>query len=190
MNQRRQRLILVGVFALFFIPVISAWVLRHNPVLIGTVNKGILLEPPRAVSAAGLQVQHTPYPDVPLLLKTWTVITVAARTCDADCTQNLYATRQARAGINKDYDRVRRILVVTHALPAAELEVLTREHPDLTVLVVTPAWLKTFEQDISHGPDTYIVDPRGFLFITYPVPTQSADIRKDLKRLLKISAVG
>jgi hypothetical protein len=190
MNQRRQRLILVGVFALFFIPVISAWVLRHNPVLFGTVNKGILLETPRVVSALGLQVQHTPYPDTPLLTQTWSVITVAGRTCDTNCNNNLYATRQARAGVNQNYDRVRRILVVTQTLSTQRLELLTRGHPDVTVVVAMPHWLHSLQGDIPHGPDTFVVDPRGFLFMTYPVPTQSADILKDLRRLLKISAVG
>ena len=190
MSQRRQRLVLVGVFALFFIPVLSAWVLRHNPLLVGTVNQGILLERPRAITAAGLQVQHTPYPDLPLLEETWSVITVAGPACDDVCVKNLYATRQARASINKDYDRVRRLLVVTQSIPTADLEPITAAHPDLTVVVALRNWLEVFTRDISHRPNTFVVDPRGFLFITYPVPTQSADILKDLKRLLKISAVG
>ncbi len=190
MNQRRQRLILVGVFALFFIPVLSAWILRHNPLLVGTVNKGILLETPRAVSAAGLRVQHTPFPDTPLLRETWSLITLAGRICDDACSQNLYATRQARAGVNQNYDRVHRLLVVTQPLDASALSELRAQHPDLTVIVATQGWRQALTAALAHQPDTFVVDPRGFLFMTYPVPTQAADILKDLKRLLKISAVG
>ena len=190
MNQRRQRLVLVGVFALFFIPVLSAWVLRHNPPLVRTVNQGILLESPRAIAAAGLQVQHTPYPQLPLLEEAWSVITVAGPACDDACTENLYATRQARASVNKDYGRVRRILVMTQAISTEDLEPITAAHPDLTVVVAPQNWLEAFTRDISHRTNTFVVDPRGFLFITYPLPTQPADIFKDLKRLLKISAVG
>lgn len=190
MNPRRQRLILVGVFALFFLPVLSAWLLRHNPLPVGTVNKGILLETPRAVSAAGLQVQHTPYPETPLLRETWSLITLAGQTCNDACSQTLYATRQARAGVNQNYDRVHRLLVATQPLDASALSELRAQHPDLTVAVATEDWLRAFTATLSPRPDTFVVDPRGFLFMTYPVPTQAADVLKDLKRLLRISAVG
>ena len=190
MSKKRQRLILVGVFALFFIPVLTAWIMRHNPLLVGTVNKGVLLDPPRAISAQTLKIQRTPYPDAPLLSDSWSVITLTGNVCDDRCSESLYATRQARAGVNQNYDRVRRILVVTEALPEAPLASLTKQHPDLVVVIAPRVWLANFKGEMTPVPDTFVVDPRGFLFITYPQPTQPADLLKDLKRLLRISAVG
>ena len=190
MNKRKQRIMLVGVFALFFVPIVLALVLRLNPALLGTVNKGVLIEPPRELNSAGLKVLMTPYPDVPLLRETWSVLTLSNGTCDEKCSQNLYATRQARTAVNKDYDRVRRVLVVTETLTSENLEKLKAAHPDLTVVVTAAAWLDAVRIGITKAADTYIVDPRGYLFISYPVPTQSSDLLKDLKRLLKISAVG
>lgn len=189
MKLTQSRLVLIGIFALFFLPVLAALILRVNPVIVDTVNRGVLIDPPRSVSGQGLQVQKPPMRTSALFTKEWTVLTLWDGACEADCMQELYQTRQARAATNKDMTRIQRLLVLPSAAPAELLRTLEREHPDIAVAHAPDAWRSSYSQGLPEGARTSMVDPRGFLFIAYAAPIQAGDLLKDLKRLLKISAI-
>ena len=190
MSRRKQRLVLVGVFALFFIPVLMAWLLRINPIQLNTVNYGVLLDPPRQTTAASLTIQHALENSAELFADDWTMVVVGTEDCAASCRENLIATRQARTAINKDFDRVRRILVTTQSVASDAREELLRLHPDLTLVTASATWVEKFTAAHAEPGAAWLVDPRGYQFMHYPGKLNASHILKDLKRLLKISAVG
>lgn len=190
MSKRKQRLTIIGVFALFFLPVLAAYILRLNPIGLTTVNYGQLVEPPRLTSASELTVQHELEHSAKLFVEDWTMIVVGGAGCDLACSNTLDATRQARIAVNKDFDRVRRVLLTTGKLKQADADALLKQHPDLTFAIAPQSWIEDFTSAHESPSAVWLVDPRGFQFMVYPGKLNPTHLLKDLKRLLKISAVG
>ena len=69
---------------------------------------------------------------------------------------------------------------------------LIEDNLGLRFASASPDWFQPFSlggsQPINAG-HVYIIDPRGFLMMEYS-RTEAADIRKDLKQLLKASKGG
>ena len=190
MKRRQQRLTLIGVFAIFLIPIASAWYLRLNPIDGPTSNRGVLVDPPVQFNATNLTVRHAFNPPKTFLRDEWTIVMLTDGACGSACEQALHASKQARIAVNKDFDRVRRLLLTSQRQTPSVVETHIQEHPDLAVGSAGGEWRQQFEASAA-GQVTaaYLVDPRGFQFMRYPAPLVSADLLKDLKRLLKISKV-
>jgi hypothetical protein len=188
----RQRLTLIGVFALFFVPVLTAYILRLNPEFIGdfsTSNRGELIQPPRALEPGLLTlVQYTEA--TPLSFKAhWTVLSFVLNACDADCEAHLHALHNAHIATHKDKARVQRVLV----LPSdGRVPDVVGRIPELLVVRASPETLSaiTGSAKINSSTGVHLVDPRGFVFMRYAPDQSAADVLKDLKQLLKISKVG
>ncbi|MEM7406076.1 MAG: hypothetical protein AAF458_12330 [Pseudomonadota bacterium] len=190
MSKHNQRLAIVGIFAVFLLPVTLALLLRVNAVSLNTVNFGELLEPPRELSAQGLTLDHALAPQQPLFEDVWTVLILAPEGCAQACISVLDGTRQARTAVNKDYDRVLRLLVTPAPLTRNVREELLDNHPDLALAHAKPAWMRSINALKAPVPSVWLIDPRSFQFMSYPAPLEAGYLLKDLKRLLKISKVG
>ena len=127
--------------------------------------------------------------------------------CDADCNELLYLTRQIRIAIGRDYQRTQRLLVVDtpletiqstgeavagesgsnseSTLVGALLPQLEREHVDLKV------WRRNGQAVVPDGqlmPNSwYLVDPSGWVMMRYSTEVNYKDVIGDLKFLLKNS---
>src|SRR5206468_12292224 len=115
----------------------------------------------------------------------WVMLMAAGGTCNAACTDNLYAGRQARAIQNADMDRVVRVWLVTD--DAAPSAVVSGEHPDVLVVRADP-------QVVARLPDAgrglALVDPLGNLVLTWPSNPDIKAMARDLSRLLRASSIG
>jgi hypothetical protein len=147
-----------------------------------TVNKGVLVDPPRPVDGAAALG----------LLDRWTLVVVAPSGCDAGCERTLTTLRQVRLTLGHDVDRVGRLLV---SGAAADAPRLAPAHPDLGVLDAGQAGaLIAVTADLAEGPTAagqggraFLVDPLGNLMMTYAPDPAPKDVQSDLKRLLKNS---
>lgn len=178
---RRGRSALVGLAALFFLPLAGAFWLYYaggwRPA--GSTNNGELIMPAR------------PLPAAETLRGKWTLVYVGDGACAADCRQALWTMRQTRLLLAEDMDRVQRVFLAETG--CCDRPFLGREHPGLRV--VTPddpaakAWLGEFPR-ASGREFLYIVDPLGNLMMRFDLAQDPKGLKSDLEKLLKLSHIG
>jgi hypothetical protein len=115
----------------------------------------------------------------------WKIVVTSGGRCDAQCTEMLYATRQARTMQGRERERIERLWLVpdgTRPDPA----VLT-EHPDLVVVRTTPRDVAA----LPLGKDAiYLIDPLGNQVLAWPRAPDIKALSRDLTRLLRASRIG
>ena len=107
--------------------------------------------------------------------------------CDVTCETQLHDLRQIHAELNKEIDRVQRVLLCT--TNAASLKEIQSRYPDLVILA-GPAVAKLATQFGAKEPAVYLVDPLGNLMMRYPAGFETRGMFKDLMRLLTYSSAG
>lgn len=199
-RDRRRRRTLVGLAVLFFAPVLVAFYLyygHHDWRPVGRVNHGELVDPARPLPAIALPRLAGGLADPAWLQGRWTLLTVGTGECAERCRHDLYETRQVRIALDRDMDRVQRVLIAVG--PCCDLAFLQREHPDLIALRATPEAQPLLGQlpgvdaaapDAASGDRIYLVDPLGNLMMSYAPDANPKGLLEDLKRLLRLSHVG
>lgn len=182
-SPKRQRRTLVLLLALFFLPLISSFVLYYGfqwrPA--GGTNHGELLQP----------VRQMPGVAAPLLEK-WALVHVGDGRCDDACRNALVVARQTRLSLNKEMVRVNRALLATGE--CCDNEYLGREHEGLLIVDAGDAAARAAllavlpEGDLSN--DLFIVDPRGNIVMRFDARDNPRGLLEDMKKLLKLSHIG
>lgn len=192
---RRQ---LVGLAALFFVPLAIAFWLYYGPMQWrpnGGTNQGELIAPARPLPAVALARPDGSPIDAQFLRGKWTMLYVGDGQCDARCRKVLYLTRQSRLALNKDMDRLQRVFLVTGL--CCDRAYLAAEHPDLVVALVDgPAGASLLAPFPAYGEPAgasgriFLVDPLGNLMMSYPQGAPDKALLTDLKKLLRLSHIG
>lgn len=184
-HDRRQRRLLVGLALMFFAPIAVSFYLYYGHSALqplGRVNRGILIEPPRALPAGAIPPGK------------WTLLYVGPGECAAICQRKLYETRQVRLALDRDLPRVQRVFVASGS--CCDETFLKAQHPDLLTLRASAeqpllAVLPTAGGTGTPAPDrVYVVDPLGNLFMFYEADAPPKGLLEDMKRLLKLSHIG
>lgn len=189
----RGRLQLLLIAALFFTPVLLAWVWylnadRWRPE--GGINYGEVLNPPQPValsSAAG----RADY-----LRGKWTLIAVSGPDCDTACQQRLHGLRQLRASLGRRLERVQGLFLTLGEPTPATRSLLEDSHAGLRheALAADHALPAAMRAAGSANPaasgQTWLVDPLGNLMLVWPPELELKRVKKDLLRLLKVSSIG
>ena len=122
----------------------------------------------------------------------WSAV-IVADACTQICETRLHDVRQIHASLEKDMNRLQRILL-THR---QDVSALQAQYPDLIVLnqpsQEVDALAKQFDiQDSSalNAGRVYMVDPLGNWMMSYDTKVQPVEMRKDWVRLLKYSWAG
>jgi hypothetical protein len=105
----------------------------------------------------------------------------------------LYNTRQVRAALGADRERVQRVFLAKGA--CCDLEWLHAQQPDLVTVQASAAAapLTTILEHAGRGPSAdrvYLVDPLGNLMMCYAADARPKGMLEDLKKLLRLSHVG
>ena len=174
--------------------------------VLGTANRGTLVQPPRQLDDFELSEQT----GVPIkyadLERRWTMLVPqAAGACDQACEQRLYLTRQIHVAMGKEFGRLRRLFMSEDAvadigLAVAELSdgrpappgfarLLADEHRGLKALrLETGAYANLFAEHMADPSTWYLVDPAGWIMMSYDSEVSYKDVISDLKFLLKNSS--
>jgi cytochrome oxidase Cu insertion factor (SCO1/SenC/PrrC family) len=188
----KAKLVLVALFAVFFLPIFLAWGLnvelpRWFP--FGKTNHGRLIEPAERFDASALTGVDGEPVDEGLLRGKWTLVYIEPSECLAECDQAVYRMRQSRYAMGKDMDRVQRLVVAPRPLAKAAAEKLLIYDPALKVVAAGPEWIR--RRRLAEGQaEIYVIDPQGYLMMWYRTDDDPAGLIKDLKRLLRISKIG
>ena len=195
-QQSRGRRMLIGIFAVFFVPLFGAWIWFANidgwrPA--GSNNNGELIAPALALSEPRmLTLQGEPLGGE-ALERSWTLVMVAGTQCGTTCERNLYHTRQVRIALGKDIQRVKRLLLVGSRGALAGHPGIVSEHPDLTIAVSDSLRAQIASATAAMAPQKdaiYLIDPLLNLMMRFSPDLNPRLIIKDLKRLLKVSRIG
>lgn len=139
------------------------------------VNRGTLIDPPRPIEGAAALG----------LTDKWTFVVRARESCDAPCAETLLMLRQLRLSFGKDAMLLSRVLV--SAQPEADRAALAAAHPDLRVLGAGEARALIAVLGSTEPGQSVVVDPLGNAMLSYAPATPPADVKADMKRLLKNS---
>lgn len=182
---------LVLVFAM---PVISAFLWRPT----GTINQGELIKPPRAITNHSLfKTTGEPF-SFSELQGDWSLVYIGGQQCSELCDNELYRMNRVRLTQGKAAYRVRSLYIMPRSVTVDEISQRLKAHVGVSVLQAESATMKSLTKEFSvddaqaveQQHRIYIVDPQGNLMMHYHADFDPAGIRRDLKRLLKVSQVG
>ena len=194
---RRGRFLLIAVAVLCFLPFVSAIVVTKflpewSP--FGTANNGELVSPIVAVSLEDLVAIDGAVVNEHTLRGKWSIIMFSAGPCSTRCLDRLDETGKMRLLLNKDVNRLQRILVfaseIDNDIPAAKLLTI---NSDLKLMRASSNWRRRFTvngETPERSERIFLVDPQGYFMMSYTSDIRLQLIHKDLKRLLKASRVG
>jgi cytochrome oxidase Cu insertion factor (SCO1/SenC/PrrC family) len=176
---RRNRILLVGLFAIAIVPLFGAFWLyeaSRDAKPWGTTNRGELLNP--IVSVADLHLAAGDAGTSMLNSGQWWLVTVASDGCAADCQAAVHQLRQLHILLGRDASRVKRGLVELGDVP---VDASLAQYPELA----------RFSGEVDAlRPGIYIVDPLGNVVLRYDYPDAGKPVLQDLKQLLKVSHIG
>lgn len=211
-HRGRQRRALIGLALLFFAPVALAFILYYGvgwrPG--GRVNHGDLVEPPVPLPDLALPRDAAGTLTASAFLKgKWTLLYLGPGSCSAGCRADLYNTRQVRAALGADRERVQRVFLAEGA--CCDFDWLREQQPDLITVRASAAAapLTAILERAGRVPDApgravadraaagpagvdriYLVDPLGNLMMSYAADARPKGMLEDLKKLLRLSHVG
>jgi cytochrome oxidase Cu insertion factor (SCO1/SenC/PrrC family) len=186
--QRKFRINLVLLFAVFALPLIAAYLSYYVWPPKGRVNYGEL-------------IAQTPVPDVALqdaqgnvlplskLRGKWIMLTVDSPACEKACDEKLFFMRQIRISMTKEMQRIERVMLLSsEGKVSAEL---LKKYQGMHVLSgANDALLNALAHETNIADHIYLIDPLGNIMMRYGKNPDAAGVRNDLGRLLSVSQVG
>jgi len=185
----RQQLILLA--SVFLGPLLIAFVFFYGEIgwrPVSSTANGQLINPPRLLPDMALLPNENG--ESPRFHGKWSLVIFGDGDCDENCRTRLHETRQVRKVLNRDQDRVQRVLYVTGG--SLDTDFIKTEHPGLVVIEKNAPVAKALLEAISNrqSGDVFLVDPIGNLMMRFPRDTGMKGIHTDLKQLLKLSRIG
>ncbi|BFM09880.1 hypothetical protein R50072_00330 [Simiduia litorea] len=177
------------VMGVILVPMLVAYIVYETGLGIptGTINKGVLLNPPAQLDSLALQDIDEKPTTIAQLPPKWRLVVPAMSGCDESCVEALYVTRQVHTRLNEKYTRVERVFLVAN-LDAATEQLLAAEHANIHVLKVEQkAWEALLAATNFRQGRYLMMDPDGFLMMYYQDQHTGNDLLADLKRMLKFS---
>ena len=119
--------------------------------------------------------------------KKWSLIfVVRGNTCDEACKEILHLIRQTRISLNQDSSRVMNIVITDQKNDDIE-GLIKADYKNINKLVDP----KLLDNELLNNGGLYISDPLGNIFMFYNKENLNfKGLRKDLKKVLKISQIG
>jgi hypothetical protein len=162
--------------------------------MLGTSNRGMLVTPPRQVDDIMLLDRSGKPVKLSSLTPEWNFLIANAGDCPKFCMDTLYLTRQIRTSLGADSLRVRRILISKQMpIDPSMHALIQQEHEGLEVLYTTPDQFDRLFANTQPGLDPlaantfFVVDPMGWLMMSYDQNNTYKDVIRDMKFLLKNS---
>ena len=174
----KAKLQLIALFAMFFIPVLVAFVLNTNPDIwkpSATINHGELIQPPIHIGSFDVVLDDGTSIDSSEFQSHWTLLGV----CNDDISCQNIADKLSRLRVmtGRHANRIKTLIMHSSSIT------LSNTSHAYTIGKV-PAELEAAL--LGQDPGTsWIIDPRGYLMMRYKTDFLPADLKKDMDRLLK-----
>jgi hypothetical protein len=175
--------------------------------MLGTANRGALVQPPRQLDDKAMFDETGAQQKYADLEARWTMLVPAvSERCDDPCEKALYLTRQIHVAMGKGFNRLQRLYIseagAVDTVLAVEMlsddrpapadgdfsDYLATEHLGLKALKLEKGAYSALFAEHSTNPSTwYLVDPAGWIMMSYNSEVSYKDVISDLKFLLKNS---
>lgn len=183
-EQKHGRRMFLLMFGIFFGPFLIAALAKYYGwfAITETVNYGTLVKPAVLLSDQTLTVSNK---DKSVRLRDkWSLLLFIPDDCDTDCLKSVREVEAIHLLLNRDIQRVQLLAVNKNDVEPG----LYRND------LIQDEALKTIQQEITKAGQSlsgsYLIDPKGFMVLTYPQVLDGKKLQKDLKRLLKYSRIG
>ena len=195
-QHKKNRRIIIVIFAMSVIPFGIAWYLSSNQEWMGGgTNNGQLITPVVTTERNELTgFDDFSKENMDELKGHWILVNVIPKTdCNSVCQQAIHKTRQLRLMMNKDLTRIRRLVII---IPEIKADSVKQWWKDDARLIRTKPAISLIEKlkNIRNGdiPDgmLFIMDPLGNLMMQYEPEFDPYEVKSDLRKLLKISQIG
>lgn len=190
-DKRRGQWQAAGLMLVVALPMLAAYVIYQTGWGIpeGTVNKGQLLDTPKALSDVSLTLSDGSSWQIESEPRHWRYVIPGTGECDQACMDNLYLTRQVHIRLNEKADRVERIYLLLGERLSPELaRHIEQEHPKLRVMRARREAFETLMTDTQPGGNRYfLMDQEGYLMMRYGPDDQGNELLKDIKKMLKVT---
>jgi cytochrome oxidase Cu insertion factor (SCO1/SenC/PrrC family) len=185
---RKVLLILAVIFVLPFTVAATLHLLDLRP---SGKSYGDLVKPPKNLQIPILHDATGKEFTAQQWLKKWSVVMVDGTGCTQPCQAQVHLLKQVHTSLNKDIKRVQRILIVPTELNSDTFNALQKQYPELLILGGADAETAKFAAEFNvAGGQVYLVDPEGYLMMSYSEKMDPKGLFSDLKRLLKNSWAG
>lgn len=183
-QQRRSRVTLLVVVAMFIAPIVIAWWMAviHPPAGDALLNHGRLVEPPIDIEAAA---PAHPLRAIALGPSEWAVVYLTSGSCGDRCLRQLDVLSTIRELLGNDGGRV-------HVGVLADAGTVERPRVQAINSEAARAFVeRTLAERIPgvSAPGIVLLDWRGQMMMYFADDARPGDIKSDLKRLLRASAI-
>tara|TARA_B100000683_G_scaffold275442_1_gene326227 strand:+ start:2051 stop:2623 length:573 start_codon:yes stop_codon:yes gene_type:complete len=119
--------------------------------------------------------------------KKWTLMYVYENeTCDLLCEATLYVMQQVRESLGRERSRVSNVIVINNDFENEQNEKIIKKYDKIRFIkVINKNFFKNLEKN-----HLYIIDPLGNIFIFYDKDFSAEGLKKDIKKILKVSRIG
>lgn len=184
-DRRRNRLKLIGIVAVFLVPMLIAGLMRFADVHpAASRQKGELLQPPADLREAGLRtVDGGPYAWQPVDRR-WRILVAAPPVCDDACERTAGDVAKVWSALGRESHRVD-VLWWCAAEPCGWPGEATKPQ---TLRLIAPHEARARLPGAAgfEGVPVYAVDPNGFVVLHYAPGSDLSGLRSDLSKLLKL----
>lgn len=179
------------LIAVFILPFTMAVLLHFIDLKPSGKSYGNLIQPPKSLQIPMLMDVQGKAFKPEQWNKIWSIVTVDRTGCAVQCAERVHMLKQVHTSMNKEIDRVQRVLLVPTGMKSEVSRELQKKYPDLIILAGTDEGSVKFsaEFDVNKG-NVFLVDPLGNLMMSYPDKFDPKGLYSDLKRLLKNSWAG
>lgn len=168
--------ILLLLALMFAAPGIAAYVFYHHPAWLGVtkVNKGNLLTPALAL-------------DVFDKGDKWRLVFLSPNSCEQTCLQQLDILARIRLALGRKLYQVDEwLLLADQTASISEKSVAILKKQDVHFALLTSAQMASLV-NLPPEASIFIVNPEGYLILSYRAAVNPDDVYKDLKLLLNTS---
>lgn len=195
-NNIKSRLILIGMFVFFAIPIVVVTIMYQYNWRPRSFSYGELIKPIIKINVSN----HFELPlkkereniDRKLFDERWSFVYLTDK-CGIVCENRLHDLRQIHASFQKDIPRIQRVLITSDK----NINKIQEKYPDLIILnkptesvVNLSSQFDTPLYKAINSNNVYIVDPMSNLMMLYTNKIKPTEIRKDIAKLLKSSWAG
>ena len=179
------------------IPFSFAWYLTTDPDFRpGATNNGELIIPVVTTKRADFQgVDAFSVENIKQLNGHWVMLNIIPGTeCLKVCIDAIHATKQLRLMLNKDLTRTRRAVIIMQGKQRADYQPWWDEDDRLLKVKVDMALAEQLKRllggaEMAEG-QLILMDPLGNLMMQYKSGFDPYAVKRDLKKLLRISQIG
>lgn len=181
-----------ALIAVFAAPILATWFYFFFPEYLPKArsNRGEILRPAVALpEGLDLRTLEGDVFDPASLEGAWTLVYLAAGSCERACIDHLMQIRQIRLALGEGRKLVERLLLIGEPTGPVEQVLMEDAFAGMGVAQTDEGGLAALLGALDAGPEAlgrvYLLDPQGRLAMRYAADAPPKDILKDLERLLK-----